>query len=317
MRSNHNFRKDSNNYKRELLNYKKSLSAIQRENTKYQKKRKNKKIKSLPYDTAYDTFSDFQIAEDNGIIKTLTENLLNFKANDTDIDTEIEDNNINNKSIEEQIYELEKKRQPTFKEEIEIEEETDLFEQDCFLYHGLRYYDHDKRFQEGLKKLESILEKQNILAGKYLEDYYPYTDNCNEGEYVSLMRYNDSIEFSTFVKPNISLIVSPYCEAIKTTYVPCDTWDYLKKNNITLKNRYSYANEEYQVKDHIPLSMIRAIAIPYFSIRMQQGLDVANELYQNIKALLEKYNIDLPIVDIERYNQIIFPSSKIYKKIKN
>ena len=39
-----------------------------------------------------------------------------------------------------------------------------------FLYHGIR-------FQKYLEKLESIFKYGKILAGKYLPNYYNYSDN--------------------------------------------------------------------------------------------------------------------------------------------
>lgn len=225
------------------------------------------------------------------------------------------------RTIEEQIRLLESEPLITFDREYLIDQEIDLFEQENFLYHGLRYgIDVNSSLRKGLEKLEGILKEGKILAGKYLEDYYPYSDNCNEGEYISLISYSDSIEFETFVGQNICLIISPFCQAYKTVYVPFDTWDYIKKNNIPIKNRYSYAHGEYQVKDSIPIEKVRAIGIPYLKIRLQQNLEVANKYKEGIIALLNHYNIDLPIVDINCYNQIIdqpkkrISDQKIYSK---
>lgn len=186
----------------------------------------------------------------------------------------------------------------------------DLFDQESFLYHGLRNFDNITSPKDGLEKLEGILKKGKILAGKYLEDYYPYSDNCNEGEYISLISYSDSIEFKTFVGENICLVISPFCQAYKTTYVPFDTWSYIKKNEIPIKNRYSYAHGEYHVKDSIPIEMVRAVGIPYLSIRLQQNLEVANSYKEGIITLLNRYNVNLPIIDINCYNQIIYQKEK-------
>ena len=112
-----------------------------------------------------------------------------------------------------------------------------------FLYHGIRS-------QKNLEILESIFKDKAIIAGNYQENNYysNYSDNCNEGEYVSLLSIDSdyNLEYETFVKPNITLIVSKDCNAIKTIYVPYHKWQEIKRKNT--KHRYNYANNEYQVK---------------------------------------------------------------------
>lgn len=216
----------------------------------------------------------------------------------------------------EKVLELEKRKMTTFQEEHTMEEDFDFFDVECFLYHGLRYYDSKERFREGIKKLEGIFEKGGILAGKYLEGYYPSLDNCNELEYVSLASYSDSIEFKIFVLENICLLTLPSSDAYKTIYVSYDMWYFMKKNNIEVKNRYSYAHNEYQVKDGIPLDDVKAIGIPFFDIQLSEGMDTANHYTQQIISLLDQYDVDLPIVDTSCYNQVIYqrnPSKRLFK----
>jgi len=164
-----------------------------------------------------------------------------------------------------------------------------------FLYHGIRFQNH-------LEKLESIFQAKAILAGNYQKNYSPYSDNCNEGEYISLLStdgYYD-IEYETFIIPNITLIVSPECNAIKTIYLPYNEWEQIKGKNT--KNRYSYANNEYQVKQIVPLSLVKAIGLPARYLRTI-GKEEQIEIYlQDILQLMNKYNINLPIIDTSAYN---------------
>lgn len=95
-----------------------------------------------------------------------------------------------------------------------------------------------------------------------------------------------------------------------------DMWYFMKKNNIEVKNRYSYARNEYQVKDGIPLDDVKAIGILFFDIRLSEGMDIANHYKQQIISLLDQYDIDLPIVDTSCYNQVIYqrnPSKRLFK----
>jgi len=164
-----------------------------------------------------------------------------------------------------------------------------------FLYHGIRFQNH-------LEKLESIFQAKAILAGNYQKNYSPYSDNCNEGEYISLLSTDGyyNIEYETFIIPNITLIVSPECNAIKTIYLPYNEWEQIKGKNT--KNRYSYANNEYQVKQIVPLSLVKAIGLPARYLRTI-GKEEQIEIYlQDILQLMNKYNINLPIIDTSAYN---------------
>lgn len=86
-------------------------------------------------------------------------------------------------------------------------------------YHGIR-------FQGYLEKLESIFKVRKILAGKYIKEYSFYDDNCNMGEYVSLLKWlgYESIEYEIIIGSNISLIITPFCNAIETKHIDFYTW---------------------------------------------------------------------------------------------
>lgn len=295
--------KNSNfHYQTEKFNYQKAKINCQKEIVTYLKKCKRKEEQKYYRKDVLDEYLESlneqsQQVIPSGIVEKEKDVLENQIGN-------CETRNIN-PNIENKIEELEKLTAITFAEEFSISPELDLFNQEQFLYHGLR-----SSIPEGFKKLGGILEQKNILAGKYLEEYYSYSDNCNDGEYISLTSYNNSIEFQNFVRPYICLVINPFIEAYKTIYVPCEIWDYMKKRNLPLKNRYSYACNEYQAKDHISLDMVMAIGIPYFDILFQQGRESAKALTSSIRHLLAYHDLDIPIVDITCYNQVINPKEK-------
>lgn len=170
------------------------------------------------------------------------------------------------------------------------DEEIPLRDVMCYLYHGIR-------FQKHLEKLESIFKKQQILAGKYIDGYYNYEDNCNMGEYVSLLQWigENTSEYQTFIIPNVSLIVSPRCNAIQTKYVDFEKWNEIRKKKYDLKNLYSYMRGECFCKDYIPIKTVKAIGVGYNNY----------DLIEDIKKLMEQYNINLPIIGTSEHNKIL------------
>ena len=202
-----------------------------------------------------------------------------------------------NDDFESKLKKLESQNPQTFKALCRRNDNNDRFFY-CF-YHGIR-------FQNYLEKLESIFKDRAILAGNYQENYYLYDDNCNEGEYISLLSGFDgyNLVYKTFIMENISLIVSLDCNAIKTIYLPYEEWEQLKGRNT--KNRYSYCQGEYQVKKIIPIEMVKAIGIPAKYLKLTNK-EYLIETYQNdILYLMNKYNIYLPIIDTSDYNKILF-----------
>ena len=178
--------------------------------------------------------------------------------------------------------------------DINYEEDEEILLKDmaCFLYHGIRFQNH-------LEKLENIFKQQKLLAGKYIDGYYNYKDNCNMGEYVSLLQFLgfDSQEFKTFIIPNISLIVSAKCNAIRTQYVDFETWDKIREGKYDLKNIFSYMHGECMCKDYVSFEMIKAIGISFHNYN----------LIDEIENLMQNYNINLPIVDTSEHNKILIP----------
>lgn len=165
------------------------------------------------------------------------------------------------------------------------------------LLHGLRYADP-------LKYLEGIFQAKKILAGKYL-DYRFFNqdiDNCNEGEYVSLLEStpNETLEYSAFIKPYICLFVKPLANAYKAHYISESDFRALKEAKIELKNRYSTIHYEYQVKDFISLDDVVAIGLPRIAF-IKNGLEYASSVENAIFSLMDKYDVDIPLVDTSYY----------------
>lgn len=185
--------------------------------------------------------------------------------------------------------------------------EYDINDIDKHLYHGIR-------FQKHLEKLEGIFKDKAILAGNYQDNYYPYTDNCNNGEYISLTTIDSGIVYETFIKENISLIISSQCNAIKTIYLTYDEWDKIK--DLSTNNRYSYAPFEYQVKERIPINYIKAIGVPAKYLKMINKNNLIDIYINDIIELMDKYNINLPIVDTSNYNSILFIKDNYQNNIK-
>lgn len=208
-----------------------------------------------------------------------------------------------------EILKLEDTEVITTNKDNEYTEFDDTPFNDCysFLYHGIRN-------QKYLEKLENIFKEKKILAGKYLKNYYNYSDNCNKGEYVSLLNLSktNKISFETFIEENISLLVTPYCNAIETKYVDFYTWDKIK--NLDLKQIYSYMPGEYLSKDYIPIEYVKAIGIPYIRMVREKGSAYTDNLLNDIKLLMEKYDISLAIVDTSRFNQLLTSSNNKERK---
>lgn len=206
-------------------------------------------------------------------------------------------------------YQLEQKLNTTNEfNEYDINEEIPFSYTKDFLYHGIRFQNH-------LEKLENIFKERKIYAGKYLKNYYYYTDNCNKGEYVSLLEQtkDNHLAYETFIEENISLLITKAVDAIRTKYVRFDEWLKYKQS----KKYYSYMQGECFVKDYIDISYVKAIGFPYQKFIYLYGELNTNKLLNDLEILMNKYNINLPIVDTSRYNRIIInKTNKSYLKLK-
>ena len=222
---------------------------------------------------------------------------------------EIKDNR--NNIIPLEISHLEKEKQITSNDVFYFLQNKTIkhFNPNCFLYHGIR-------FDDKLVKLENIFKVKKILSGNKISNYYKYDDNANKGEYVSLLSFKDNgLEYDIFIKPNISLLVDPLCDAILTKYVSYDIWDKIK--NLETQNIYSYMNGEYLCKDYIPFDMIKGIGVPYKYYLLLNGKEYADEKLSNVKKLMKKYDITLPILDTSHYNEVLYESRENNDRKRN
>ena len=199
-----------------------------------------------------------------------------------------------------ELNSLEKEKMYLAEDIIGVNEET--FNPWFYLYHGIR-------FQDYLEKLERILKDKKILAAKYLPDAFPYYENCNKGEYVSLLSYHNKQAFDVFIKENISLLVSPKCKAYLTKYVDYNTW--IEIQNKETKNLYSYMEQEYMCKDFVSLDFVKAIGVPYKYYTINKGIEYADNILNDVEKLLEKYNYNINIVDTSDFNKILIERKKI------
>lgn len=123
-----------------------------------------------------------------------------------------------------------------------IEENPNIRSAYSHLYHGVRMDPDHKLF-------ESILRDRKIKCANKIGLYRgSSSENCNEGEYVSLIHfeYEHELEFQTFIEENVSFIISPKLNPVKCKYLPYEEWEKIKKKLPKTKHRYSYARYEYQ-----------------------------------------------------------------------
>ena len=209
-----------------------------------------------------------------------------------------------------EVYELEQEDMYTSEDVFYLaDSDEERFNPYAFLYHGIR-------FDDNMKKFENILKEKKILAGKYIKGYYNYSDNANKGEYVSLTGYNTEriSGFDVFIKTNISFLVSIHCNAFLTKCVDFNTWEKIKDEN--LRNLYSYMESEFWVKDFVPFEYIKAIGVPYKYLVLKNGKEYADEVLSKIDKLMKEHEVNLDVVDTNSYNKILISKKNIQLKHK-
>ena len=184
------------------------------------------------------------------------------------------------------------------------------------LYHGIRF--------DPLERLESIFQSGSILCGKRIKEtftsydgtvknIYVYNDeeNCNMGKYVSVMPYTDSYEFDIFVRSNLFFGIKATIDAFKTIHLSYDDYIELRESGIKCNNLYSYAFNEYLVKDEIPLDDVLFIGIDsnYYNGNYE---DTVNKVIE----LMKIYNIKLPFIDVNNNIELYCYNNKTRNKIK-
>ena len=196
--------------------------------------------------------------------------------------------------------------------EYSLDEDIPFIYQYDYLYHGIRN-------QKYLEIFEEIFKTRKILAGKYIKNYHNYSDNCNKGEYVSLLKYSKDnyIAYQAFIEENISLLVTPAINAIETKYIDYSTWDTISKQKLSLKNLYSYMIGECLVKDYVDFSYIKAIGFPYKYLMTIKGQEYTENLLNDLYLLMHRYDITLSIVDTSKYNHpILITENHTYNRVR-
>ena len=212
---------------------------------------------------------------------------------------------ISKSDLPREVCELEKENMVTSKDIFYLADyDEERFNPYVFLYHGIR-------FDENLEKLEKILKDKKILAGKYIDGYYNYSDNANKGEYVSMTIYSEEhiSGFDVFVKTNVCLLISVNCNAILTKYIDYDTWEKIKDKKT--KNLYSYMEEEFMLKAFVPFEFVKAIGVPYKYLVLSKGKEYADDVLIKIEKLIGKYGVNLKVVDTNSYNRTLIEPKKI------
>lgn len=173
------------------------------------------------------------------------------------------------------------------------------------LYHGIRF--------DAINRLESIFQTGSILCGNRISSSYKSYDgsrkylyissdsdeNCNMGRYISVMPYEDSLEFDTFVRQNIFFAIKGTIEAYKTIHLSYDDYCELRQSSINYKNLYSYAFNEYLVSDEISLEDVL-----YIGIDSRYHLDNYDKIVSDVKKLMTVYEITIPFMDIHTNNEL-------------
>ena len=170
------------------------------------------------------------------------------------------------------------------------------------LYHGIRF--------DAIDRLESIFQTGYILpSNKVKRDFVSYDgtvkylyisndsdENCNMGKYVSVMPYEDDLEFNVFVRENLFFAIKGSIKAYKTKHVSFDEYCKIKDSD----EFYSYAFNEYFVENEISLNDINYIGIDsrYFNGNY-------DEMVEKVINLIDFYKINIPFVD-ERTNSEIY-----------
>ena len=199
---------------------------------------------------------------------------------------------------------MKKKLKSTFSDSLGLSD--DVIERRCIcLYHGIRF--------DAINRLESIFQTGYILpSNKVKRDFVSYDgtvkylyisndsdENCNMGTYVSVMPYEDDLEFKLFVRETLFFAIKGTIKAFETTHVSYDEY-YDKKNKDECDDYYSYAFNEYFVENDISLDDVIYIGIDssYFNGNY-------DKIVEDVINLINVYEIDIPLVD-ERTNSEIY-----------
>ena len=211
-----------------------------------------------------------------------------------------------NEEIDFKIDEYEKTPMKTYFEAYSLDSNDERYIKRFSLYHGLR--------DDYLAKLESIFQSKFILCGKKVPTHfisydgtekrisidYNDIDNCNQGDYISVMPYEpgddnfSELLFNAFIKERLFLVLKGNLPAMQTFYLDYSQYCRIvrQREEKQLKKLYSYGLGEYMVKDAISIDNILAVGI---NSRFFVG-DYDSTVEQVIN-LLKHYEINIPFLD--------------------
>lgn len=186
------------------------------------------------------------------------------------------------------------------------------------LYHGIRF--------DQINRLEGIFKFGKVFSGKRVPKFYESStgeekelfildygnENANKGEYVSVMPYEiNSLEFKTFIAKYVYLAFKGNIPAVKAHYLPYNEYDKVSKKN-NLKRLYSYAEDEYMVKDEIDLDNLAFIGVN-FCYQSDDEIDKIIDLmkYYEIKAPLIEHNTHKVIYEFQNNKSLVKTQSDI------
>lgn len=180
------------------------------------------------------------------------------------------------------------------------------FKNGVYLWHGIP--------EQPFEKLAFILQNNAILSRRNIDlvngtaTYSNKPDGSNGPDYISLaissgaknkkLDYFGDSTFNTWILPNISLIIDPKCDALRTIQIPPEVMESIKSYN-GLKNRYSTISNEWQIKDKILLSYVLAIGVPHKHCANH------GESLERVTNLLTQYSKEIPIVDTSDGNKVL------------
>ena len=212
------------------------------------------------------------------------------------------------------IVKYEESQLQTYADVIGLPDE-EILKQGKYLYHGIRI--------DAINTLESIFQDGNILCGNRINSNFISYDgstkqilidynneqNCNMGKYISVMPECDDVEFDAFVRENLFFAIKGTVRALKTKYLPYTEYCDLRKNNIN-DDLYSYACNEYLVKDKISLDDVVFIGIDscYYN-------GDYNNTVKSVIDLMNVYKIEIPFIDIKT-NKELFKLNETNERVK-
>ncbi len=189
-----------------------------------------------------------------------------------------------------------------------------LLKDRTYLYHGIRFDAINKLesiFQTGLLLPSNKIKRTFISYDGTVKHLYIYNDdeNCNLGKYVSVMPYENNLEFELFVRENLFFVFKGSIGAIKTKHVSYNEYCELRRKKLIDTNYYSYAVSEYFVEDGISLNDAVYIGIDSNHFNGDYDQTVADVIH-----LIDIYKIDKPFID-ESTNSEIYRLSSNNKRL--